>query len=217
MSETEHPDHWRLALKKGLAARVVFTLIRLIGMTLRMKMQGWDQYKNRDSKVIFCGWHGKSFMFANQFRKRGYWVIISNSNDGDIQNKNFLLLGFKTIRGSTGRGGVRAALSAIRVLREGGTLAISPDGPRGPSCEVQGGVMMMAQKSGASLVPIGIGASPCYRFKSWDRYLIPIPFAKATLIFGDPIQVPADSTPEQVEEIRLHLQNEINRLEALAS
>src|SRR5688572_9644726 len=107
------------------------------------------------SKSILCGWHGRSFAFANHFRGKGLWVIISQSRDGEMQSRIFGKLGFNIIRGSTVRGGVRALVDSIRVLKYGGTMAMTPDGPRGPNGVVQAGVMAMAQKSGAALVPGG--------------------------------------------------------------
>ncbi|MGC5340985.1 DUF374 domain-containing protein, partial [Escherichia coli] len=77
-----------------------------------------------------------------------------------MQNRVFTHLGFKVIRGRTGRGGVRAAVEAIKTLRSGATMAMTPDGPRGPSAVLQDGVIFMAQKSGAALVPVGISARP---------------------------------------------------------
>lgn len=117
------------------------------------------------------------------------------------------------IRGSTGRGGERAAIEAIRVLRKGESLAMTPDGPRGPAEEVQGGVLLMAKKSGAAIIPIGSSARPCWNVRSWDRYLIPKPFAKAVLIFGEPIFVPADADEEGLEVAREAVTQGINRLQ----
>jgi lysophospholipid acyltransferase (LPLAT)-like uncharacterized protein len=190
--------------------------VRLIGGSLRLEVSGWEQYATDDSKLIFCGWHGKSLIFASYFRKRGYWVIISNSNDGDIQNEVFTRMGYQTIRGSTGRGGVRAALQGVKALKAGGTMAITPDGPRGPSGQVQGGVMLMAQKSGAALVPVGLSAKRAIYVKSWDKYMLPAPFSAARMVFGEPLLIPDDADEATVEEIRMKLESEINRLEAIA-
>lgn len=203
-------------LKKRILSRLAYGLFRAVGSSLRLQVLDWGQFESNDSKLIFCGWHGKSLVFANYFRKRGYWVIISNSNDGDIQNRVFQLLGFQSIRGSTGRGGVKAALQGVKVLRDGGTMAITPDGPRGPSGEVQGGVMMMAQKSGALLVPVGISAQRAWYAKSWDRYMIPKLFSRARIIFGEPIGVPPKATDEEVEAIRVEFERRIHDAQRLA-
>jgi lysophospholipid acyltransferase (LPLAT)-like uncharacterized protein len=212
-------DRLSLKIKKTVLSKIAVGLIRTISTTLRLELLGWEQYANADQKLIFCGWHGKSFIFANQFRRRGCWVIISNSNDGDIQDKVFRALGFRTIRGSTGqdRGGIKAALQGIQSLKDGGTMAITPDGPRGPSKVVQGGVMLMARKSGARLVPVGISAKRAWYAGSWDSYMFPMPFSKARMIFGEPILVPEKASEQEVEAIRLTFENEIERLDQLAA
>lgn len=200
---------WR-AIRPKFASGILYGILRSISSTVRLEI---INYPEIDDRSIFCGWHGRSFLFANHYRNRGWWVIISQSNDGEMQAKIFKRLGFDIIRGSTGRGGVRAAVEAIRVLKDGGIMALTPDGPRGPSGVVQGGVMLMAQKSGARLVPVGISARPRLFAKSWDQYMLPMPFGRAVFIYGEPIHVPKSSTEEEVEAIRLRLETEIHRLE----
>ena len=209
-------DPLKVRIKKKIGTFLALNWVRLIGGSLRLEVTGEEQFKGSDGKLIFCGWHGKSLIFASYFRKRGYWVIISNSNDGDIQNEVFTRMGYQTIRGSTGRGGVRAALQGVKALKAGGTMAITPDGPRGPSGIVQGGVMLMAQKSGAALVPVGLSAKKAIYIRSWDKYMLPYPFSKARMVFGEPLVIPEGADDAAVEEVRLKLESEINRLEAIA-
>ena len=155
-------------------------------------------------------------MAANFFRGKGVWTIISQSKDGDMQDTIFRGFGFKTIRGSTGRGGVKAAIESIEVLRKGSMMAFTPDGPRGPSGVVQGGIMLMARKSGAWIVPVGVSADRRWLAKTWDRYLIPRPFAKCVMVYGEPRQVALKATEDELEEVRLWLEGELDRLEVEA-
>ncbi|MER3496938.1 MAG: hypothetical protein C4320_09365, partial [Armatimonadota bacterium] len=148
--------------------------------------------------------------FAYAFRDRDYVVMISNSNDGDIQNAMFTSLGFRSLRGSSGRGGERALVGAIKALREGSVLAMTPDGPRGPSGKVQPGVVAMAARSGGLLVPTGIAAHPSRRAGSWDRFLIPLPFARVVMIFGPGLPVAPDADLNAVAAL---FSAEIDRLE----
>lgn len=90
---------------------------------------------------------------------------------------------------------------------------MTPDGPRGPSGVVQGGVMLMAQKSGARLIPVGISARPRFLVNSWDRYMIPALFGRAVMIFGEGLTVPRDAAEDEVEQIRLRLEGEMHRLQ----
>ena len=199
----------RPAFYSGLA----YQLVSVIGRTLRLELK---DFPADPANSIFCGWHGKSFIFASTFRRLGYWVIISQSKDGDMQNVVFQRLGFNVIRGSTGRGGVRAAIEAIRKLKERGTMAMTPDGPKGPSGVVQGGVMFMAHKSGAALITVGIAAKRRLVAKSWDRYIIPHPFSRAIMIAGEPLYVPADADDAQIETLRLEFERRIHEVQARA-
>lgn len=204
---------WWRSVRPVVLSRLAYWLVRILGATFRIKVLNFEPIDAIPGGKVLCGWHGRSMIASILFRKKGFWVIISHSNDGNIQTHVFENLGFNVIRGSTGRGGERALIESIRELRKGATMAITPDGPRGPSQVVQGGIMAMAKKSGAVLVPCGVSAKPRALAKSWDRYMIPMPFAKCILNFGAPMSVPADATAEEVEEIRLKFQAEITRLE----
>jgi lysophospholipid acyltransferase (LPLAT)-like uncharacterized protein len=189
---------------------------RFIGATLRIEVEGWEKVVAvREGKII-AGWHGRSFIPAILFRNRGYWAIISQSRDGQMQNRVFQRFGFQTIRGSTGRGGARAAVQAIRVLREGETMAFTPDGPRGPNEVVQMGVIVMAQRSGAALIPIGTSAHRRWIAPAWDRYMIPKPFSRAIAVFGDPIYVDPDADEQAQETARAELESAIRELQVRA-
>ncbi len=203
---------WR-AIRPHLVSGLLYSLVRLIGSTMRMQIVGAPADY---SKTILCGWHGRSFAFANHFRGKGLWVIISHSRDGEMQARIFGKLGFNIIRGSTGRGGVRALVESIRALKNGGTMAMTPDGPRGPNGVVQDGVMAMAQKGGAALRAAGFSCRPRWVFKSWDKYNVPCPFAKGVIVFSDPIYVPKEATPSEIEVLRLKLEEEMHRVEAEA-
>lgn len=202
-------DRWRV-IRPHLISGAMYYFARALASTMRMRVIGApDDFAGK----IICGWHGRTFAFANFWRNRDFWVIISHSRDGEMQKHIFERFGFQIIRGSTGRGGEKALVQAIRVLKKGGTMAMTPDGPRGPSGKVQDGVMVMAQKSGAALLPGAFSCRPRFQAGSWDRYMVPYPFAKGIVLFAEPIYVPKDASPEVVEELRLKLEMEMNRLE----
>lgn len=199
-----------------MLSSLVYRIARGIGITLRIEAIGWDAVKDLPIGRIYTGWHGRSYIPANFFRGRGVWCIISHSRDGEMQTRIFSSFGFQIIRGSTGRGGERALVESIRVLRKGDEMAITPDGPRGPAGVVQGGVLLMAKKTGAALVPVGSSAKRAWYAPTWDRYMVAKPFSKAVFVFGDPIYVPADADDAKIEEIRLALQQAIDDTQAVA-
>ena len=176
----------RLSSVAYLAATAIYKSLRLTMVTPQPEIKP-------GSGCIFVTWHGRSLIPANMFRGRGYWALVSLSNDGEMQSKIFQKYGFQIARGSTGRGGVKGALQMARKVKEGGVLAFTPDGPRGPTHKVQLGVILMAEKSGAPIIPIGVSASRRWLIsKSWDSYMVPKPFSRAYWIFGEPIYVPSN-------------------------
>lgn len=204
---------WRRVRPAVLAGPVAF-LVRLIGLTLRIHTRNEDEFESVGGGKILCGWHGRSSIAGAKYRGRGFYVIISLSKDGEIQNRIFQKLGFKTIRGSTGRGGERALVESIRALRGGATMAITPDGPRGPSGVVQPGILAMAKKSGCALVPVGISSRPRILLKkAWDQHMIPLPFGKSMMAFGKPYYIAKDASEAEVEQVRLNLEEDMHRLQ----
>ncbi len=206
----------RLKVSPERLGSMVYGVIRALGATLRVRIENDAPLRELDCGKIVCGWHGRSLIPGVAYRNRGYWVIVSHSRDGRMQTRIFERLGYRVIRGSTGRGGARAAIESIRALREKAIFAVTPDGPRGPSGIVQGGVMTMAQKSGAALMPVGVSGRPRARVNSWDRYFVPAPFAKGLMLYGEPIFVPADASPDEVEALRQRFEREIHRVQSLA-
>lgn len=207
---------WWRARRAVILPGMIYRVARMIYATLRLKVVGYEAVRDLPCGKIFCGWHGITLIPANFFSHRQVWVIISLSRDGEMQARIFSKFGFNIIRGSTGRGGARALVESIRVLKAKGVMAITPDGPRGPSGVVQGGVLTMAQKSGCALVPVGVYARPAWFAPTWDRYMVPWFFARAVFLMDEPIYVPPDASEDEVEALRLKLQEAIAKTQAEA-
>lgn len=219
MSKDGEKPGWWQRLRPRVLGFIVWSLARAIGLSLRLKVLNFEQVLERARQgkgAVLVTWHGRSFIPANVFRGRGFWAIISLSRDGEIQNHIFRRFGFRIIRGSTGRGGIRAALEAARRVAEGGILAFTPDGPRGPNRQVQPGALFIAQKAKCPIIPAGVAAYPRKLLPTWDRYMIPLPFARGVFIFGEPIDVPEDLSEQQFEQLRQKVEQAINTLEELA-
>jgi len=208
---------WWRRFRPHVVSVPIYHIVSGLTRTLKIEGPGYEAIKDDPRSLIYSGWHGRTLIATHFFRGQGVWTIISLSKDGDMQNKIFRKFGFQSVRGSTGRGGVKVLVECIRILRNPGErIAFTPDGPRGPSGVVQDGIMMLAQKSGAVVVPVGVSAARRWLIKSWDRFLIPKPFSRAIMIFGDPIEVPAGASKEEVEQIRLHIESEMHRLQSEA-
>jgi lysophospholipid acyltransferase (LPLAT)-like uncharacterized protein len=198
---------------------VVWLLVRLIYVTLRVRFEHRERLEEAATSAagsILVTWHGRTLIPANIYRKRGFWALISLSRDGEVQKHIVGRFGFQIIRGSTGRGGVRAALQLARKVREGGVLALTPDGPRGPSHKVQAGTIFLAQRAGCPVVPVGISAWPRKLLGSWDSYMLPMPFGRAAVVVGEPLYVAADLDEEGRQRIAEEIERALNAVEARA-
>ena len=190
-----------------------FGLYRLWARTLRLQVEdphGVVAFVQKQP-VIFAIWHNRLLMlprvFDPTFPTRQSYGLISASRDGDHIAKFIERSGYGTIRGSSSRKGVIALRQLVETLASDGNVLVTPDGPRGPVYQVSQGIVFLAQKSGAAVVPIHMEYSSCWRLKSWDRFVVPRPFAKLRAIFGSPIHVPPIEGAEQFEAERLRLQN----------
>jgi len=207
---------WWRKVRPGVLAAPIFWVVYPLVKSLRVTIVNREYLDDSGEGKIACMWHGRTVIPAFGRFWKNFWVMISLSRDGEMQALIYKRIGFSIIRGSTGRGGARAAAESVSVLKKGGKMAITPDGPKGPSEVVQDGVMFLARKSGAGLYPMGVACKPCYLAPSWDRYLVPIPFAKAAIVMGEPFFVPKDATPEEEEQVRKDLETAMKRVQAEA-
>lgn len=190
-----------------------FGLYRLWARTLRLRVEDPHGAADlvRSEPVIFAIWHNRLLMlprvFDPTFRTRQSYGLISASRDGDLIARFIELSGYGTIRGSSSRKGVIALRQLVDTLASNGNVLVTPDGPRGPVYQASQGIVFLAQKSGAPVVPIHMEYSSCWRLKSWDRFVVPRPFATLRAILGAPIRVPPLKEPDQFETERLRLQN----------
>ncbi len=213
LAAKEARDQLQKERRGRLLGGLIYFLIRNLSRTYRLEFVNAERLDAKGKGAIFVTWHGRSLLPAVVFRNKGYWALISLSRDGAIQNTVFQRFGFQTIRGSTGRGGVRGALQMARKVKEGGVLAFTPDGPRGPTHKVQLGVILMAEKSGAPIIPFSSSSNRRWLMKSWDSYMVPKPFARCPFILGEPIHIPANLNEEQREAYAAQVATAINRVE----
>ena len=190
-----------------------FGIYRGWARTLRLRIEDPHNVVEfvRNQPVIFAIWHNRLLMlprvFDPSFPTRQSYGLISASRDGDLIANWIERSGYGTIRGSSSRKGVAAMRQLMDTLAADGNVLFTPDGPRGPVYQVSQGVIFLAQKSGAPIVPIHMEYSRCWRMKSWDRFIVPRPFATLRAIFGQPVRIAPLSEPEQFETERLRLQS----------
>ena len=190
-----------------------FYLLQVWARTIRYEIDDRANVvgKQLEGNYIAALWHNRllliSFVLKKFFPERPGAGLISASRDGDLIADATKRFGFDVVRGSSSRMGAAALLELSNVLSSGRDVLITPDGPRGPAYELGPGIIFLAQKTGAPVVPVNMEYSSCWRVKSWDRFIIPRPFSKVRVIIGLPQQIRSTSTPEEFENERLRVQN----------
>jgi lysophospholipid acyltransferase (LPLAT)-like uncharacterized protein len=171
---------YRWAVPLGVLA------LRLLASTWRIRIRGAEVVEGLRAArqpIVFTLWHGQMLPLLWVHRHEGVAVLISEHHDGEIIARVASALGFRTVRGSTSRRADRALVGLVRELRAGNDVAVTPDGPRGPAGRVAPGALVAAQRAGAPVVAVGVGATRAWRLRSWDRFMIPKPFARVTVAY----------------------------------
>jgi lysophospholipid acyltransferase (LPLAT)-like uncharacterized protein len=176
--------------------------------------------------AIACFWHGRIALAVacrSVLKRKPRRVMISNSPDGEFVAKTVDRLGFPSIRGSSTtdprrkRRSVEVFRDAVRFVSDGGVVAITPDGPRGPAEVIPQGPVRLAQACApAPVFLFGLAARPSFSLRSWDKTQIPLPFGRGCVVFDGPIHMPADATPACVETARAELQTRMDAAQARA-
>ncbi len=200
--------------KQWLAGKAVALLMRVVGLTLRIRVEdphGQKAASPAGVPVIWIFWH--NCLFSAPLAKKKFSgtapasALASASRDGAVIESVVASFGVKTVRGSSSRRGVAALIALKKALKSGEQLFITPDGPRGPRYHLQPGVVKLAQSSGAPIVPVRFEHSASWRLKSWDRFHIPKPFSTVTIRVGEPMLVPSALDDTAFEAQRQHVEN----------
>lgn len=172
-------------------ARIGAILVRLLATTWRIRIVNphvVGDESARGQPIMYILWHGQLLPLLWTHRGRGIAVMISEHRDGEIIARIALALGYRVVRGSTSRGAARALLGACREVEAGHDIAVTPDGPRGPARSVAPGAAVIANRSGAPMVPVAAWASRAWHLRSWDRFMIPKPFARVVVAYTDALR-----------------------------
>jgi hypothetical protein len=190
----------------ALAPPVAAAAVRALGVTLRLRVEGVETMAPlwaARQPLIYAVWHSRILMVpwlnARLRRTRGARaarVLASRSRDGELVARWVGRFGLPVVRGSSSRGGAQALRALAAAVRAGEDVAVVPDGPRGPRERLQAGLVVLGAATGAPIVPLGFAAWPARRLASWDRFLVPWPFARAALVFGKAVTVGRDADRE---------------------
>jgi lysophospholipid acyltransferase (LPLAT)-like uncharacterized protein len=187
-------------------------LIKLIYATIRWEVVAPDS-ADEDRQVIYAFWHGRMLMLPEHYRRLKnrppLYMLISQHGDGRLIAFAIKLLGIQSVAGSSTRRGMAATLELVRRLEEGVAIGITPDGPKGPRQVCKRGVVTMACHSGVAIRPVTYSTEERWVLPSWDRMIVPRPFSRGVVVFGDLLT----PTPEgDEEEFRSKIEESLNAI-----
>jgi len=178
-------------------------VLQVISRTWRVRVVNGEyvsELRQTGRPFIFALWHGQLLPLLWHHRGEGVLILISEHRDGELVARAAQSLGYGLIRGSSTHGAERALISLVRELQGGHEVAITPDGPRGPARTFAPGALIAAQRSDTFILPVAASADRAWRLRSWDRFMIPKPFARLTVAYGAPTKVLATTSRAAAEE-----------------
>lgn len=204
-----------MILRARILSFIGWFVISLWCRTLRIRFVDRDIPENLTAEgknFIYAFWHGRQLLLLYGHRGSGYVVPSSESRDGEIQAGILRRFGYDVVRGSSRRKGERALLGLVNALRKGTCIALAVDGPRGPIYEVKQGITYLAGKLEKPIIPVIMSAGRYWILeKIWDKYMLPKPFSRCVIMYGEPIGVNGISE-EELESKRKVLAEALNAL-----
>ena len=199
--------------KTKAASFLIYWLVRSYCAALRVRIENeseWFDYLKKGGRVLLCCWHQQFFIgvrIFGKYRKFAPALMSSRSKDGQMGAGVAQRAGCHTVWGSSTRGGGSALKEMIKRIRETRLAVHMIDGPQGPAGVVKAGVIAMAHGANAALVPVCVRSDRAWYLKSWDAFMIPKPFARVTVSFSSPVELPKAKDKANLEEQRQMLEN----------
>jgi lysophospholipid acyltransferase (LPLAT)-like uncharacterized protein len=206
---------WFLGVLTVVAPRLVSGALQLLATTVRIQYVNADDLFRRwarGEQVIVAFWHNRVVMMPIPARGQKLCIMNSQHRDGEIATRALSRWGIRSVRGSATRGGAGGFMQLVNAYRGGYSLAVVPDGPRGPRYVVKRGVIHLARATGAPIYPVTYAAAPARQLHSWDRLIVPLPFARVVFIVGAPLQVPRHAKDEDIETMRQELETRLHTI-----
>lgn len=205
-----------------LGAFAVFISLRALLFTVRCRMRNPSKFfaPAAPTPVIFCIWHNRlaTCIKVLDVHRRphnagaGMAALVSASKDGAFLARILEWFEVQPVRGSSSRRGAQAMLELTTWAQRGHDLTITPDGPRGPCYQIQEGITSLAQLTGLPIVPVAMNLNWKISVKSWDKFQIPLPFARCEVCVGKAIHVPQNASDAEREELRRQLETELRAI-----
>jgi lysophospholipid acyltransferase (LPLAT)-like uncharacterized protein len=202
-------------IKLKLLPPVIYFLLKFYYLLLRTDISGIEHSKSSaecSRQKVFAIWHGRQFFCYKIFGRQNTVVMSSTSSDGRLQGAVLKKFDFKVIWGSSNKSPAKALLGVVRQMQNGSNLLIAVDGPKGPVYKVKPGALFIAKKFNVPVVPVAFASDRYWQLNAWDNYILPKPFSRSKIIYGEPVYLPADSGNEELDHYCVEIELKLNQL-----
>jgi lysophospholipid acyltransferase (LPLAT)-like uncharacterized protein len=208
---------------------LLWYMVRTLISTYKIEVKGIEHREkakalNPKGSFVFAVWHEQVVsVLSGHMWTEPYLALSSRSKDGDYAAFVSEKMGFVAVRGSSknrrkeNKGGKEALQEYVTKVNQGISGGLTVDGPKGPRQKCKVGAVIIAQQTGAAILPVVGVPNRYWEFNSWDKFKIPKPFAKIIMLYGEPIQVASDAAPEKINEICDQVSDVLKKLEVAAS
>jgi len=216
MSKIKSPLRWYDPIFLIILPPVVTLVIKLILYSCRIiKVEGRERaveaLEQSQGKAVYATWHQRVIFQGRHLARKNITVMVSQSRDGEYAIRLVSLFGHSTVRGSSTRGGSLALKKLTQKIKEGGRGGILADGPLGPARVAKIGAVIMAHETQVPLITVTWGADRCWTINSWDRFLLPKPFARIIIYYPEPIWISPSADSKELEDYRGLLEERLNQ------
>ena len=202
-------------IKTFIKTRLIYLLILLSYRFNRVQIIGKENIEGVDS-FILVSWHGKVLGIMEHMRHRGYFALVSQSQDGELITKIAKNYGYKFFRGSSNKGGKEAMrdMDSFFKKHSSAKIIITPDGPTGPEHKAKPGALILAQNSGRPIVPVIVDVKKSWKFKNWHTFYLSKPFSKMRVVYGKPLYFDKSESLETGAE---KIEKALHKIDKIAS
>lgn len=202
-------------LSEKIISFILWMFVFIHSRLLRMHIQHNEEHLRlikSNKPVIYVFWHGQLFCLIHYMASPEIFIMASRSKDGRLLASILKKFKFGIVYGSSNKQPVRALVNAVRVMKEGKSMAFAADGPKGPFRHLKPGAIFCAKKLNAPIIPLAVGIKRGWQFKSWDQFILPRFFTKCVLLSGSPIYLDSESNAEAIERDRQHVEDQLKLL-----
>jgi lysophospholipid acyltransferase (LPLAT)-like uncharacterized protein len=197
-------------------ANIASTLCKSIKI-IKINDEHIKKLEQQNKNYVLAFWHGTMLLPWYLHSNRNFAALISRSKDGDLLAKILENWDYKVVRGSSSKGGEDALKIMVDHAEDNFSVAITPDGPRGPAYKIKPGAVVTAKKGKVPLVLAGVGFNKKKKLNSWDQFEVPYLFSKAKIIYSDPVYLDDALTFDETSAMMQECETKLNDLQERAA